>query len=206
MILQKYKKASLMLETAVVLPVYSAALLVMLSVMTIQLKVMDIQEEMFIKAEEEAVLCTDGPEYIRLDEKKDLLPLTDLFGLIAVPVERKVLVHAWCGYENCYFPDDEYVFITEDSEVYHRDRLCSHIRLSVREVTADELPALRNESGGRYRSCGICHSRLSDKNLYITDDGDRYHNSVTCSGLKRTVRAVRLSEVRDRRPCSRCGR
>ena len=45
------------------------------------------------------------------------------------------------------------------------------------------------------------HIRL----LYITNQGDCYHKDLGCSGIKRTVRMIRLSEVGTRRPCSRCG-
>ena len=147
----------------------------------------------------------DDGEYITLTLKCRLVPLAAQ-GLLGVPFERHCVTHCRCGYENGFFPDDEYVYITEDSSVYHRNRNCSHIMLSIRQTTAKEVTSLRNSSGARYKPCESCHSRLSDGRLYITNEGDRYHNSINCSGLKRTVRAVRLSEVGDRRPCSRCGR
>lgn len=148
----------------------------------------------------------DDPEYIELCVRCRLVPLTNSFNDLGADYERRCLAHIWVGYENGFFPDEEYVYITDDSEIYHRDRECSHIRLTVIETDANELGSRRNSSGARYRPCGICHSRPGDGKLYITPEGDRYHNSITCSGLKRTVRAVKLSEVGDRRPCSRCGR
>lgn len=148
----------------------------------------------------------DGGEYISLCVRCDLVPLTDHFGVLKVAFTRTCFMHIWCGYDRPYFPEEEYVYITNDSEVYHRDRECSHIRLTVRETTADEVVHLRNKGGGRYRPCSLCHSSLSDIRLYVAAEGDRYHNTLTCSGLKRSVRAIRISEVGDRRPCSRCGR
>ena len=145
-------------------------------------------------------------EYIRLCVSCDLVPFTGFFGALKIPFKRTCLTHAWCGYKNGFVPDEEYVYVTDDSEVYHIDRNCSHLRLTIKEVTTGELPDLRNNDGKRYRPCEICHGSLSGEKLYITPEGDRYHNSTTCSGLKRTVRAVRLSNAGDRRPCSRCGR
>lgn len=150
--------------------------------------------------------CPDDDEYIRLRVSCDLVPLTGFFGALKIPFDRTCLTHAWCGYENGFFPDEEYVYITDDSEVYHRDRNCSHIRLTIKEVTPGDLPDLRNHDGKRYRPCEICHKCPATGKLYITPEGDRYHNSITCSGLKRTVRVVKLSNAGDRRPCSRCGR
>ena len=148
----------------------------------------------------------DDPEYIELRVKCDLIPLTDFFGAIKIPYQSSCLTHIWCGYENGFFADDEYVYVTSNSEVYHLDRQCSHILLGIRETSPDMVEKLRNDKGSRYRACEICHAKLSAPKLYITTDGDRYHNSITCSGLKRTVYAIRKSEIGGRRPCSRCGR
>ncbi len=148
----------------------------------------------------------DDREYIDLVLDCDLKPVTDVFGLIRIPFHRRCLTHIWCGYEGGYFPGGQYVYITDDSEVYHLNRNCSHIRLTVNETDAEKVQRLRNDNGSRYRPCELCHAKLSDKKLYITPDGNRYHNSITCSGLKRTVRSVRIEEVGERRPCRRCGR
>ncbi|MCR5302718.1 MAG: pilus assembly protein [Lachnospiraceae bacterium] len=241
-----YKKGSLTVETAMILPVFMTALLALVSILLMYLAGQRMQMQLINTAEDLAVKCSDGhnealsairddfvdsipeedlrfiqngkdgidmsgsdlddPEYIVLSVRCDLVPLTGSFGVLSVPYSRKCLTHIWCGYERGYYPDDEYVYITNDSEVYHRDRECSHILLSVKEVSPNQVGSLRNMNGGRYRACEICHARLTGGRIYITDDGDRYHNSITCSGLKRTVYAVRLSEVGDKRPCSRCGR
>ena len=148
----------------------------------------------------------DDPEYIVLRVNCRLVPLTGSFGIIGIPFERSCLAHIWCGYENGFFPDGEYVYVTDGSEVYHCDRECSHIRLTVTEASYSDIPSLRNSDGRRYKPCEFCHGRSSDKTVYITPEGDRYHGSLTCSGLKRTVRAIRIEEIGDRRPCSRCGR
>ena len=148
----------------------------------------------------------DDPEYIYISVRCRLVPLTGSLGIIGVPFRRNCLAHIWCGYENGFFPDGEYVYITDDSEVYHRDRECSHIRLTVNTATYDELPNLRNNDGSRYKPCEFCKDHPPDGTIYVTPEGTKYHKSLTCSGLKRTVRAIRITETGDRRPCSRCGR
>lgn len=145
-------------------------------------------------------------EYINLKLYCSLVPFSDAFGIIKIPLERRCLTHIWCGYDSDYFGGGEYVYITEDSKVYHSDRNCRHLRITVLATSPGQIRTVRNESGARYKPCEHCHAKLSDKLLYITPQGDRYHNSITCSGLKRSVRRVRKSEAGDRRPCSRCGR
>lgn len=105
--------------------------------------------------------------------------------------------------------DSEIVYITEHGRVYHLSKECSHLNLSIKEVHIDDIKGLRNAAGGKYKECEICdkyETGLENHKVYITDYGDRYHKSLGCSGLKRTIIAIPKSEVGDRSPCKRCGK
>lgn len=122
--------------------------------------------------------------------------------------ECQAVVHTWTGYThglNEREDASEYVYMTNSGTVYHRSRECSHIRLKIRCVSADEISALRNESGGKYVQCAVCRPKKDCNRLYITEDGDRYHSTLSCSGLIRTVIRVRLNSIEGVKPCSRCG-
>lgn len=132
----------------------------------------------------------------------------DIFSICEIPIYKKLIVHSWVGYErglNGVYDTSEYVYMTSNGTVYHRSRECSHIRLSIRQANGRDIKNLRNENGGKYKKCIYCHPKLSDEKLYITEDGDKYHNTLLCSGLKRTIIRVKLSDIGDVKPCSRCG-
>lgn len=151
----------------------------------------------------------DNPEFVELTAEYNMVPFSDFFGLLKVSVSDSAVVHSWCGYNGGYLAEDdtEYVYVTDDSEVFHRDRDCSHIHLSIIETTGNEVGKLRNDDGSKYRACELCKARKKDGVLFVTTDGDRFHNTITCSGLKRTVRSMKEEEAvrRGLRPCSRCG-
>lgn len=117
---------------------------------------------------------------------------------------------AWTGYdvtpeENGREAEEEYVYITENAEVYHLSRECSHIRLSISECEAGELENLRNSSGERYTPCELCIRSPSEK-YYVARNGERYHQDLNCSGLKRTVIVIPRREAEKQyRLCARCG-
>lgn len=103
---------------------------------------------------------------------------------------------------------DIIVYITETGRVYHRKLTCTYLKLSISQVVYGDLPFLRNSSGGKYKACEKCCKEKKAGNqtlVWITNYGDRYHTSNACSGLKRSVREIRLSEVGSRTPCSKCG-
>ncbi len=129
-----------------------------------------------------------------------------LFGIPRVTCQETMKVKAWNGYKGDLFggESDETVYVTETGLVYHKDYHCTHLDLSIRMVRAEDVEGLRNDGGGKYYPCEKCHG--GSGNVYITDTGDRYHSSVSCSGLKRTIYAVPLSEVVGKGACSRCGR
>ncbi len=150
------------------------------------------------------------PEFIYLEADYTAKLLFDPFRLFSRPFCQHVLFHTWIGYENGlsgrrHSGGEIMVYVTEHSEVYHRSSSCTHIRLKIEEISAAELADARNAYGDRYKACRHCHAKKGAGTLYITTDGDCYHNSLDCSGLTRNVRAIPLSEVGGRRPCSRCG-
>jgi len=131
----------------------------------------------------------------------------DMFGIFEIPFKKERTVHTWTGYVNGLSGEgiSEYVYMTKNGTVYHRSRECSHIRLKIEAINRNDLKALRNTGGGRYKKCEYCNPKSADMRLYITEDGDRYHNTLSCPGLKRTILRVKLSDIDGVRPCSRCG-
>ena len=129
--------------------------------------------------------------------------------MLCVPVDFRVFFHNWTGYIDEYRKSDieeTIVYVAQNESVYHVNRECSYINVSIKRTSPEEVGQLRNASGGKYKKCLICHSSLNDPVLFVTKEGDRYHNDLNCSACKRIVRAIKLSEAGNLKPCSRCGR
>lgn len=151
----------------------------------------------------------DNSEYAELKVSYDLVSVIDEFGILRFPVTDTCVLHYWCGYEKGYIPDDgEYVYITRNSEVYHIDRECSHIKLDIIKTSGKQVGKLRNAGGAKYYRCEYCKAKKKDSVLYVTSEGDRYHNSLTCPALKRSVRSILKSDAvrKGLRPCGRCAK
>ena len=113
----------------------------------------------------------------------------------------------WTGYESERISISEtYVYITENGSVYHLTEDCTHLKLSISRVAAVDLYNKRNDSGAKYSAClTCCDEDVSKETYYITRQGDRYHENISCSGLKRTIYCVEKAEVEGWPVCSRCG-
>lgn len=99
--------------------------------------------------------------------------------------------------------EDPWVYITENQSVYHIGRNCSHLCLKIHQVFQKEK-YFNGKTG--YTPCEFCiRKRRQMKGLYITEQGTKYHSTLTCSGLKRSIHRIRKSEIKGLRPCSRCG-
>lgn len=104
---------------------------------------------------------------------------------------------------------DGIVYITETGRVYHRDLSCTYLKLSISKICYGDLETKRNENGGKYKPCEKCCTGKtpgSENAVWITNFGDRYHTSPSCSGLKRIIKEIQLSQVGTRTPCSKCGK
>lgn len=137
-------------------------------------------------------------------------PAFGMMGFGGFRVVNRCRVHAWTGYDNAGESmqtgegGEELVYITQTGTVYHRNRNCTHLRLSVRMADYEEIASMRNESGGKYYLCELCEP-VAIGIVYVTNQGNRYHTNPACSGLKRTVSAVPITEAGGRSPCMRCG-
>lgn len=127
---------------------------------------------------------------------------------------QKTRLRKWTGWHSLSTnSEEEIVYMTSYGEVYHLRKSCSYLDLSVQKIPAEKLISIRNASGGKYRECELCGMEASVKQvvdskqiIYITDYGDKYHFSVTCGGLKRTIYQKKLSEVGGMPGCRKCSK
>lgn len=138
-----------------------------------------------------------------------IAPLIDKIGFKTANTYACMKYRKWNGYDvtgaKVFDEDEEYVYITESGTSYHRSRGCSHLKVKIRCVTKQMLESTRNNNGEKYKPCEKC-ARNSSGLLFITEEGNKYHSSSACSGLKRTVKTVKLSEVGGRTPCKDCSK
>lgn len=129
-----------------------------------------------------------------------------VFHIATLSFEDRMQIKVWNGYEKAGFgtDDERIVYVTETGIVYHRNYHCTYLDLSIHMVQAGAVEDLRNSSGGKYHACERCGG--GSGGVYITNTGDRYHSSLSCSGLKRTVYAIPISEAVGKRACSKCGK
>jgi len=137
-------------------------------------------------------------------------PFAKLMGFDGFSMSQCYYGKAWTGYDvtgqvSDVSKEDPMVFITESGSVYHLDRGCTYLNPSVQSVDAGSVAGLRNHSGGKYYPCGSCGEAGAGGQVYITQYGDSYHSRINCSGLKRTIYTVPLSQVGARGRCSKCG-
>ena len=128
------------------------------------------------------------------------------FRLPVTTFEERLRVKGWTGQSKLVSlgSRDEIVYVTEYGTVYHKSLACSYLELSIRVVNKNAIATERNASGGMYYICERCENMGAGSVVYVTDYGSRYHMSLNCSGLKRTVYAVPLYELNELGGCSKC--
>ena len=128
------------------------------------------------------------------------------FRMQGIVCNETMKIKSWVGYEKegLNSGDDQIVYLAENGLVYHKDYHCTHLDLSIRMEQSENVGNLRNSDGGKYYPCAFCNASNSGK-VYLTESGNRYHGSLSCSGLKRTIYAVPMSEVIGKGACQRCG-
>lgn len=126
-----------------------------------------------------------------------------------ITLKHEIYLKAWTGYskgqDGKYEEDHQKMYyVTEYESVYHTKSDCTHLKLSIRMVSLETAAGQVNQNYERYTKCERCGANKNvSGNVYITNEGDRYHSSLSCPGLKRTVHTV--TDVQGLDLCSRCG-
>lgn len=152
--------------------------------------------------------------FLQEDECIDLVasyhvgPTFRLMGYSGFAMYNRTRTRAWTGYDNAGAAgngrnEEQLVYITPSGSAYHLSKNCSYLKLSIQGVDKDIVGELRNKDGSIYYACDDCGNQDSSR-VFVTDYGNRYHTTLQCSGLKRTIYLVPISQAQGRTPCSKC--
>lgn len=122
---------------------------------------------------------------------------------LSLPVSVQTSHRVWSGKEMEGALEEEMVYVTRTGKVYHDSLSCTHLKLSIRDVPLSQVDKLRSEDGSKYYPCELCGNRKGTT-VFITNYGNRYHVSRNCSGIRRDIRSIPISQAGDRGLCSRC--
>lgn len=211
----RLRRASLTVETALVLPLFFLGMITMISFMDIY-RIQTVHLQKLCEKTKEAgmyvyVLDGNGPDKVTLPDVYSYTPVGGLIPLSKVWMQNTITVHAWTGADeradsSKENSQEEMVYVTESGTVYHRKPGCRYLKISLQQVAGSRISSLRNAYGEKYVSCESCSRNQGPAScVYITSTGNRYHNQETCSGLKRTIKLVKLSQAGNMHTCSSCG-
>ena len=134
------------------------------------------------------------------------------FSFLAFPKTRlyaRCVIKPWTGYDVTQkkegMQEEQIVYLTEYGTVYHKNRSCSYLSLSIQAVPYSSIAEKRNEDGEKYLFCDYCRNKHFVTVVYITSYGNKYHTTTKCRSLKRSVVAVPLSEANGKEFCKKCG-
>lgn len=202
------KKASITVEAAIVIPLFFMAVISIISMMNVYGTTLERAAALRDTAMTTALIAGSGEDEKNIDLN---IPFPfKIYFLKDIFINCRACVRAWNGRDEATSNEGkdstcEFVYVTDNMEVYHTSSKCTHLDLGIHAVSASSVPGLRNNSGKKYHVCEKCGSKAGDGLVYITPYGDRYHTDPECSGLKRSVRLVEKSQLDGSLcQCSRC--
>lgn len=214
------KKASLAVESALILPLFLLSMLALFSLLDAYRICIEEHAALYTTAKKTAITFaqqdTDTLEtlypqgYLTCDQNISYQVPFAPFPLPALTLPCHVRVHIWCGFlgtetDNLAGSSSEMVYVADRETVYHTASSCSHLELQIYQKSLNDAKKSRNADGKAYQACTKCiGSGLCNETVYLSKHGTSYHNASDCSSLKRTVRLIPLNEVNFLSPCSRC--
>lgn len=130
-------------------------------------------------------------------------PKVDMTGLITVKLYADYYGHNWLGYIE-QGEIEQMVFLSNTASVYHVDKQCKYLNVTIMKVPYKSLGIYRNNSRKKYKQCNFCNVGEVGEYVYITPEGDGYHTTKNCIGLTRFIYTVPISQVGGKRQCVGC--
>lgn len=201
-------------EAALVLPLFLFAAANLLS-MILMFQSFSVEEGKLHQIGREMSLLSygleDGEQDIRLVRVSTVKSAFPVAAFRPAVVVNGCVMHKWIGYDlsqgdtSSGTEKEEMVYITRSGTAYHKQRECVYLNPSIRMMDISQAQNAQNSEGKPYTACSVCGG--DSQLVYVTEDGARYHSTVTCSSLKRSVESVTLQEAVEsgRHACSRCG-
>lgn len=207
-----FQTASMTIEAAFVLPLFVFAVMNLMSFIEIYRLQSNMNMNLHQTVKEMAVLggaadITGEDECIDFIYPYKAEPFVAVVGFSDFMMFSRMRTRAWTGYDNIATQEEEseeVVYITEYGEVFHRTKSCAYLKLSIRAVDLEFIEELRNADGACFYACEECGNKCTNT-VFVTSYGNRYHATLRCSGLKRTIQEIPLSQVGKRTECKKCG-
>lgn len=212
-----FKRGSLTVEAAFSIPLFFLTVVSLVSLMGIYgefcTKTVALQQS----AEEFAILQTyidqgSTVPVMRYDTVKVTLPFLP-FDVAAGRLLAAASVLPWTGrsdysdLEAANSSGGQLYYLSDYQSVYHTSSCCSYLSLQITALSSDRLRSQTNHSGEHYGACDKCVGAGGVGSVvYVTENGEHYHNSPECSGLKRSVHLVEEEEIAGLHMCQRCSR
>lgn len=209
------QEGSMTVEASIAIPVFLFAVINLLSVILqfgeYASNLADMHRNVKELAVHAHILGESGNadnELVVLTEIQSLKPVIPVLGFDAAKTIVNCKARKWTGYNvektTGVREEEEWVYITPSGSAYHKNPNCGYLNPQIFSAVTDRIDEYRNSSGEKYYPCTGCKDITLTGICFFTEYGNRYHSTLKCSGLKRTVYSVLISEVEGRHACSKC--
>ena len=209
------REGSMTVEASIAIPVFLFAMINLLSIILLFGEYSSNLADMHRKGKELAVHAhilggeaEEGSDLVILTKVQVLEPMIPIMGFDTARTLVNCRIRKWTGYEvmnsSVTNENQEWVYITPTGSAYHTNPNCSYLNPKIYSAVSSRIGEYRNASREIYRQCESCKDITLTGICFYTEYGNHYHSTLKCSGLKRTIYSVQLSEVDGRHSCNKC--
>ena len=148
------------------------------------------------------IMEEDSDIYLEVNYK---IKLPELLGVkVEIPCVQNAYTRGFTGRSLKEKAEERIVYITTGQTVYHTNRGCTHLVLSIQQINEKDFFDKKKGFLKKYTKCVFCKSGESNGYIYIATQGEKYHYSLQCKSLKRIIKRILLKEAGNRKLCERC--